>query len=483
MGSHLDPQDWGAFRSAAHRLLDACIDRLENAGDFPWKQPCQADKEAFKLGEAKQGLGEGALATELLNNVLPFATGNTHPGFFGWVHGTGLATGLMSEIVAATMNSNCGGRNHGATYIEREVIDWCKRCFSLPEQASGLLVTGSSQAAVIALAVARYKALGPESREQGIQNAPLLRCYAVQGVHVAARKALELLGLGSSALCTIPPTPDGGMDLALLARAVERDKLAGLRPFCVIGTAGSVDRGAFDDLQGIADFCQEQQLWFHIDGAFGIWAHLAAPKWRHLVEGAERADSLAFDFHKWMYVQYGCGAVIIRDEALHRGAFATRPDYLTTQQQGLGAGDPWFCDYGFDLSRGFLALKVWSALRAYGSEALGRAITRNCELAAAMEEQVHAASELRMAAPVRLNVCCFSAAPDDLPPADQDDFNAQIVQQLQLAGTVVFSTTTLSGRTVIRAAIVNHRTTLEHITLAITAVRRMREEILGEKQD
>ena len=237
----------------------------------------------------------------------------------------------------------------------------------------------------------------------------------------------------------------------------------------MVGTAGSVDLGDFDDLNAIADLCARDGLWFHVDGAFGAWARLAAAPWQDLVRGIERADSLAFDFHKWMYVQYGCGAVLVRDEALHRAAFAARPAYLAAQAKGLGGGEPWYCDYGTDLSRGFRALKVWSALRAHGAQALGHAITRNCRLAQRMAERVEATAGLELMMPVRLNVCCFRAVRAGMGEAALDALNAEVAQRLQLSGVAVFSTTSIRGRTVLRAAIVNHRTGESDVDAAVTA--------------
>jgi aromatic-L-amino-acid decarboxylase len=472
--SPLDPSDWPSFRTEAHRLLDACIDHLSTPRDHPWGPLSETDRAALKLGQATQGVGTETLVDELTHNVLPFSTGNTHPRFFGWVHGSGLASGLLSEMIAATMNSNCGGRDHGAVYVEREVIEWCRRCFGFPAEASGLLVSGTSQATVIALAAARLKALGTASRKTGIQDTQRLAAYAVEGVHNATCKALELLGIGSSSLRTIAKGADGGIDLQRLAQAIAEDRSAGIKPFCVVGTAGSVDLGLFDDIDALADLCAQEQLWLHIDGAFGAWARLAQAPWRDLVRGIDRADSLAFDFHKWMYVQYDCGAVLIRDGAIHRETFAARPAYLAKQEHGLGGGEPWYCDYGIDLSRGFRALKVWSALRTYGSDALGRAITRNCELAALMARRVESTPGLRLAAAVRMNVCCFSAAPAEWEGEAQDALNTKITHQLQLSGDVVFSTTKINSRTVIRAAIANHRTCDADIDYAIAAVAGVR---------
>lgn len=473
--SPLDPVDWKVFRREALEVLNACVDHLASAREHPWQPMRATDRDAVRLGEAALGIGTDRLANELVHNVLPFATGNIHPRFFGWVHGTGLASGLLAEIVAATMNSNCGGRDHGAVYVEREVIDWCRRCFDFPAQASGVLVSGTSQATVVALAAARLWALGDDSRRDGIPGGERLVAYGSMGLHNAASKALELLGLGSRALRTVRTDPDGRMDMAALAQCVADDRRAGLRPFCVIGTAGSVDLGSFDDFDQLADFCSREGLWFHVDGAFGAWARLANAPWNSLVDGIQRADSLAFDFHKWMYVQYDCGAVLIRDEATHRAAFAARPAYLAGHSEGLAGGEPWYCDYGVDLSRGFRALKVWAALRAHGSIALGEAITRNCEQAARMSLAVQTTPGLRLVVPVRLNVCCFSAAPVDWPGGVQDALNVWIAQSLQLAGDTVFSTTRVHGRTVLRAAIVNHRTCDADVVHAVAAVARMRE--------
>lgn len=471
--SLLDPADWVEFRLEAHRLLDLCVDHLAQARERPWRPVEEHARRALALGDARSGSGVAPLVEALANDVMPYSTGNTHPRFFGWVHGTGLASGLLADMVASTMNSNCGGRDHGAVYVEREVIAWCRQCFGFPAEASGVLVTGTSQATVIALAVARQRALGAATRRDGIIGGPRLRAYATTGVHSAISKALELLGLGSASLRTIRSRPDGGMDTLALEEALAADRAEGRLPFCVIGTAGSVDLGEFDDLDALATLCARENLWFHVDGAFGSWVRLAESPWCELARGIDRADSLAFDFHKWMYLQYDCGAVLVRDETLHRAAFASRPDYLAVQEQGLGGGGPWFCDYGVDLSRGFRALKVWSALRVHGADAFGQAITRNCQLARLMAERVKVTPGLRLAREVKLNVCCFRAVPAGCDEARLDALNSTIAQRLQLSGEVVFSTTRVEGRTVLRAAIVNHRTTEADIELAIEAVAAM----------
>lgn len=471
-GGSLDPQDLTAFRRDAHALLDACLDHLQKARELPWR-PVDADARTALMPELPQtGIGETALAHALVSDVLPFGTGNTHPRFFGWVHGTGLAAGLLADITASAMNSNCGGRDHGAIYVERAVIEWARRIFGMPEGSSGLLTSGTSQSTIIALAAARLHMLGRAIRNDGLRDAPDVVAYCAAGAHSANQKAMELLGHGAQALRRVPTQgPSGGLDIARLQDMILTDRAAGRRPFCVIATVGSVDTGACDDVAALADLCATERLWLHVDGAFGCWARIAGHPWQDLTRGIERADSIAFDFHKWMYVQYDCGAVLIRHGETHRAAFAARPDYLAAQEEGLGGGEPWYCDYGIALSRGFRALKVWSCLRAYGLDRLAQKIADNCRQAAHMAALVDASGELELGASVVLNVCCFRYVGSGLAPDRQDELNRQIAIRLQLAGEVALSTTKLGGRTFLRAAIVNHRTTMADIDRAIAAVR------------
>jgi aromatic-L-amino-acid decarboxylase len=467
----LDPENWDEYRAHAHTILNACIDKLQNAKNQPWQPVDQTAQRALMPDLPRQAKGTSDIVQSLIQDVMPHATGNTHPRFFGWVHGTGLASCFLSDMVASAMNSNCGGRDHGAIYVERCVLDWCKEIFGFSKNASGLLTVGTSQATVLALVTARNKILGMDVREHGIQNAPELKVYCAQGTHACVKKALQIMGHGSQALCEIPSlSTTSGMNITALKDQIETDIANGIVPLAIAATAGSVNTGAFDDLNAIADLCEEHGIWMHIDGAFGAWAHIAEAPWSDLTSGIHRADSLAFDFHKWMSVQYDCGAILMKDADLHYDSFATRPSYLTAQSKGLGGGDLWFCDFGTDLSRGFRALKVWTALQDQGLDGFSKAITANCKQANYMAELVEADGTLTLAAPVIANVCNFYAASDELSAQDQDVLNTNIVHHLQLTGQAVFSTTQINGRTVIRAAIVNHRTKFKDIELSINAV-------------
>jgi glutamate/tyrosine decarboxylase-like PLP-dependent enzyme len=457
MPDTLDPEDWDRFRRDAQAVLDAAIDSMAKAADRPW-QPVPPDVAArYAIGTG------GDVPQRLADDIMPYHGGNPHPRFWGWVQGTGLATDILAGIAGAAINANTGGRDHGAIYLERAVIDWTRRQMGFPESASGVLVTGTSQAALIALSAARLQALGPEVRKTG-QGAARLRVYAVAGVHNAIRKAVELLGIGSDNLRHVPAT-DGRMETTALRTMIAEDRAAGLQPMAIVGTAGSVDLGRYDDLQAVADVARDEGLWFHVDGAFGAWIRIADEPWSALGAGIEMADSIALDFHKWMYVGYDCGCVLIRDEAKHRAAFAARPAYLEGSERGLAGGDPWFCDYGIDLSRGNRALKVWCAIETLGAEALAASITRNCSLARLMYDTVTAEGLHPGPEPVS-NVCVFSVAPG------AGERNARIAETLQESGEAVFSTTRVDGEVMLRAAITNHRTSRHDVIDAVHAAKR-----------
>jgi glutamate/tyrosine decarboxylase-like PLP-dependent enzyme len=393
-----------------------------------------------------------------MREVLPYALGNVHPGFMGWVQGGGTPVGMVAEMLAGGLNANLGGRDQMPIEVERQVTAWVREIFGFPQDSSGLFVTGTSMANLIAVLIARDAALGFDVRRKGVAAGPgRLTAYTSMAVHSCVPKAMDIAGIGSDALRLIPTDSRHRIDLAALAESIQRDRKAELTPFLVVGTAGTVNTGAIDDLAGLADLCQREKLWFHIDGAFGALAKLA-PDLAPRLGGIERADSLAFDFHKWGQAPYDAGFILVRDPEAHKQAFVSPAAYLERAERGLAAGSPWPCDFGPDLSRGFRALKVWFTLKVLGTERLGAAISRSCALARYLEERINATPELELMAPVELNIVCFRYRAED-----SDRVNKEIVIRLQESGIVAPSTTRIGGRTVIRAAIVNHRTSRAEI--------------------
>jgi len=450
----LDPSDWAAFRAQAHIMLDDMLGYIEKIRERPVWQPIPEEaRTRFRSAAPRKGEELAEVHAEFMRDVLPYALGNVHPGFMGWVNGGGTPVGMVAEMLAAGLNANLGGRDHIPVEVERQVSEWVREIFGFPCGASGLFVTGTSMANLMAVVIARDFTLGVEARASGVAaDTRRLRAYASTAVHGCVAKAMDIAGLGSDALRLIPTDSRYRIDLAALATAIEQDRAAGFTPFFVVGTAGTVDTGAMDDLAGIAEICQREKLWFHVDGAFGALARLA-PDLAARLDGIERADSLAFDFHKWGQAPYDAGFLLVRDAEAHQQAFAMQTAYLARAERGLAAGSPWLCDFGPDLSRGFRALKVWFTLKVLGTERLGAAISRSCALARYLEERINAAPELELMAPVELNIVCFRYRAED-----SDRVNAEIAIRLQESGVVAPSTTRIGGRIAIRAAIVNHRT-------------------------
>jgi glutamate/tyrosine decarboxylase-like PLP-dependent enzyme len=473
----LDPEDWADFRRQSHRMLDDMLDYVEKIRERPVWQPISPDVRARFDAPLPRAPGSLADAHDsFMADVLPYAAGNVHPGFMGWVHGGGTPVGMVAEMLAAGLNANVGGRDQMPVEVERQIVRWMRELFQFPTSASGVFVTGTSMANLMSVLVARTKALGVDVRRTGLGTAGAqLVAYASSAAHGCIAQAMDLSGLGSAALRRIGVDARHRIDVSALQMQIAADRVAGLQPFFIVGTAGTVDTGAIDDLTALAELAQREAMWFHVDGAYGALGMLA-PDIAPLLAGIERADSLAFDFHKWGQVPYDAGFLLVRDGQQHMAAFAAPAAYLRREARGLAGGSPWPCDFGPDLSRGFRALKTWFTLKVHGADKLGQAISQTCLLARYLAQQVAADPGLELLAPVALNIVCFRyrcAGAHDTDDVDaQDHLNREIVADVHESGIAAPSTTTIDGKLAIRAAIVNHRSTALDIDRLLAAVRR-----------
>lgn len=478
----LDPQDWEAMRTLGHRMVDDMINHLQTIREQPvWRHASEQVKAHFRSPVPQYPQLAEEIYAEFLEKVLPYPIGNTHPRFWGWVFGTGTVLGAYADFLSAVMNTNSGDfDHHSAIHVETQVLNWFKEMMGYPESASGFLTSGCSVANLIGLAVARNAKAGFDLRAQGLQGATgRLVLYASREIHSSVQKSVELLGLGSEAIRRIGVDERFRIDLEELRRAIAQDREAGYHPFCVVGAAGTVNTGATDDLQALADICQEEELWFHVDGAFGAWTVLA-PREKHQVAGMDRADSLAFDLHKWMYMPFEIGCILVRHREEHHKTFALHPEYLQREIEGRGltGGDlPWLTEYDFHLSRSFRALKAWMSLKEHGSLKYGRLIQQNIDQARYLGGLVEAKPELELVAPVDLNVVCFRFVRADLDEAGLDALNKEILVELQERGIAVPSGTTIRGKFVIRVAHTNHRTRREDFELLVDEVVRLGRDL------
>jgi aromatic-L-amino-acid/L-tryptophan decarboxylase len=477
----LDPANWDEFRTLAHRMVDDMLSHLATLPRQPaWREMPSDVRESFHTPVPRHGAGDAAAYEAFVERVMPYTLGNLHPRFWGWVQGNGTPLGMMADMLAAGINPHLAGFNQAPALVEHEVIRWLAEMLGFPVQSSGLMVTGGTMANALGLAVARHagaRRAGIDVREDGVHGGPRLIVYGSTETHNWARKAVELLGLGNRSFRRVPVDTEYRIDVRALERMVREDREAGMYPFCVIGTAGTVNTGATDDLSALANFCETESLWFHVDGAFGALAWLS-PALRPIAAGMERADSLGFDLHKWGSLPFECACVLVRDPEMHRAAFASSASYIAATKRGVIAGGLPFAERGLDLTRGFKALKVWMSLQSHGVEMLARLIEQNVRQAQELAARIVAHDELELLAPAPLNVVCFRFVAPGMSETRLNAVNEEILLRLQERGIAVPSGTMLGGRYAIRVANVNHRTRSSDFVTLTEAVVEIGHEVM-----
>ncbi|HXM21582.1 MAG TPA: pyridoxal-dependent decarboxylase [Terriglobales bacterium] len=473
----LDPQDWSALRALGHQMVDDMLSYLENIRERPSWQPLPEEvKASFAEPLPLEPQGAESAYRDFKQNVLPFPLGNIHPRFWAWVCGSGTPGAMLADMLASAMNSNVHGGDHAAIYVEQQVLSWLKQALGYPAEASGLLVTGGSVANFVGLGVARNVKAGWDVKRAGLTNSRPLVVYCSAETHNSVQKAVEALGLGSDGLRYIETGRDFRIKMEALRGTVASDRKAGRVPICVVGNAGTVNSGAIDDLSALADFCGSENLWFHVDGAFGATAAIS-PALRPSLRGMERADSLAFDLHKWMYMPYDVGCVLVRSAERHRETFSVQAAYLDHQGRGLAGGPMWFKEYGLELSRSSRALKAWFSLKEHGLRKFQALVEQNVAQTRYLAEMVEADRRLELLAPAPLNIVCFRFRGGIDDENTLTALNKEILLQLQESGVASPSSTILGGRFAIRVANVNHRSRREDFEYLISEVIRLGEEI------
>lgn len=466
----LDPPGWAEFRTVAHAAVDDAIARISGLRDGPvWQPMPNAARARFRqpLPVAPQPLAE--VYAEVAEGVLPHAMGNVHPRFFSWYMGAGDLTGALGDFLAAVDGSNLGGGDTAATAVDRQVTGWICQMMGFPESASAALVSGGSMANIIGLTAARNAMAGVDLRHEGLDALPQpLAFYASDQVHSCHKKAMNLLGLGLNALRRVPTDADFRMDLAALEGLIADDLARGIRPACVIATAGTTNTGSVDDLNAVADLCRRHGIWLHVDGCIGALLAIA-PRSAGLVAGMERADSLAMDLHKWLHAPFDVGCVVIRDRRLHRETFAEEAEYLEQAERGLAATE-FLHHYTLETTRSFRALKLWMMLKHHGVARFGALIDRNVAQARHLADRITADPRLELLAPVATSIVCFRYNPGEMDEPALDRLNHEILFQLQETGIAAPSGTTLRGRFCLRVALCNHRTQLADLDLLLDEI-------------
>ncbi len=464
------------LRQAAGQAADLMADHLAGIREEPVWQPVPAEDHRWLTGqdlpEAGRGLEE--LLQDVRSRVLRYPMGNGHPRFFGWVNSPPNPAGVLVEPLAAALNPSCAGGEHAGPLLERTVVRWLADLVGFPHRpGGGLLTSGASMATIICLATARQQAAlrdGWDARQDGLAgHAPLTLYVSAEG-HSCLRKAAELLGLGARQVRTVPVDASYRMDVSALRTMIAEDAAAGLRPFCVAASAGTVNTGAVDPLGEIADVAGEHGLWFHIDGAYGalgVLADGAAPAFA----GLERADSLALDPHKWLGVPVGCGCALLRDPAQARAAFSLVPSYLIDDNADeLG----WFAEYGPEQTRPFRALKTWATMSHLGRQGIVDLVDRTSRLARALGVMVEDAPDFELLAPVTTSITAFRHRPAAV--AGLDALNRALPAAVQRRGNVFLTGTRLGDDDALRACVLSPDTTEDDLALLLHEIRTAAKE-------
>lgn len=467
--------DWDepAFLAAARRVAGLAAGHLAGLRDQPVLAPVPVPvAERWRQQDwPADGVELDRLLAEVERDVLPHPLGNGHPRFHAWVNSPPDRVGVLADLLASAMNPSCAGGNQALVHLERLVIRWLAGMVGLPPGAGGLLVSGGSLATVTALAAARQAGAGYDVRDLGLAGQPPLTVYAGGEAHSCVTKAVELLGLGRRHLHVLP---GHRLDPGRLDRELDAARRRGERPVAVVATAGSTSTGAIDPLEEIADVCARHQVWLHVDGSYGAPAVLT-DRYRARLAGLGRADSIAVDPHKWLYVPVDAGALLVRDPERLRAAFSLVPAYLAVDHDPEGISDaPWLSEYGPEQTRPPRALRVWATLASTGRSGCRRLIDHDLDLAERLAAGVREHPDLELTA-TGLSVVCFryrrglDADPDAGPDAS-DRLQTEIARRLQRDGESFLTTTEVDGRTVLRACFVNPLTTAADVDTLIRLV-------------
>ncbi|MFN2544559.1 MAG: aspartate aminotransferase family protein [Actinomycetota bacterium] len=492
MAEHPEPfQDlnWEPARARrfGDRVLDLWEEFLAKLPDMPVtsRQFTEtAVHDAVVIPVPDEPLPEDELVDYMRSIWFDYSMYPGHPRFSAYVTAAGTVPGVVADMAAAAMNQNLGAwrLSPAASEIESAMTAWFAQRFGLPaETAGGLIVTGGAMANFVALKAARDAMAGWDVRTLGVTAGQPLAIYASEEVHVVIDRAADMMGLGTNAVRKIPVDERFRMRADVLELRIEEDLRAGVRPIVVVGTAGTVATGSIDPLPTIADLCERHGMWFHVDAAYGGPATLADDL-RPLFAGIERADSIAFDPHKWIYTPQSGGCVVVRDLQKLSDSFAVNPTYVHSDRRKTGHGLD-LRDLGPQFSRGFSAFKVWISLLAHGREAYSKRISHDAELARYLGARVEEREDFELAAPVSLSTCCFRYVPPDLGDhVVREEYlsmlNERILIELQLDGRVYCSNAVLDGRFVLRSCIVNFRTEAEDLDALLDVAAE-----LGERFD
>lgn len=471
------------IRRLGYRIVDIIADELADParrGVYPPPQSPEWMAQKFGGPPPEDGLDPDAILDLIRDELLPASVNYCHPRLMSYVSSSSLTLpGLIEGLVASLrLFPYTWTLTPGSTEVEVTVVRWLGQMLGYSDNAAGYMATGGTGANLMALVAARVAKANWDVREDGVAGHAPLTAYASTQTHACLDQAFQMMGLGSSGLQRIEVDKDFRVRVDLMDEAITRDRANGRQPFCIIGTAGTTNTGAIDDLSALADLADRHGLWFHVDGAYGAIASLS-PRARPLFAGLERADSMAVDPHKWLNVPYEAGCVLVRSWDVLSRAFMLVPEYVRMADSS-DVHDHWH--HGWELTRGDRALKVWVAIKQIGFAGFRAMVDEHLDMAQRLARTVEAADDLELMAPPSLSVCCFRYVPPDLQGGTPDTvylnrINEETEKEIQKAGDGLITGTDLRGRRCFRPCFVNHRLTQDGIDHVMALLRRTAQEV------
>ncbi len=478
LGVDLNQAEFKAVSRETARILSEFFRTVESERVFPGKKPSEIQKLLSEPLPTKPQAPMKILK-EVEEKIIPNSTLVGSPRYFGFVMGSGTTMSVFGDAIAAAINQNPGvwKASPAATELERIVARWFAEMIRYDQGAAGILTSGATMANVTAMATALHDKAGYDFADEGLQSEKRKGRYLLymsdhEG-HSSVVKAAQLLGLGRSAVRRVKSRDDFAMDVKSLEEAVKQDIAEGNTPFCVVAQVGSINVGVVDPLREISDVCTRHNLWFHADGACGAFGRII-PRKASLFDGLELADSVTLDPHKWLFVSYECGCLLVRDPSKLRNAFTQHAAYLKgilpTEYTGLD-----YHEYGPQMSRGFMALKVWMSLKQIGVERYSKLLENDVAMVEYLDGLVRGSDEFEALCNPVLQMYCFRFVPKSkkLGEAELNSLNQRIVDEAQLSGKVFLMTTSIRGRTALRLSVTNHRTRKKDIDLTFNLLCRI----------
>jgi aromatic-L-amino-acid decarboxylase len=440
------------MRALGYRVIDLLVEHFEELPEKPATRKADRPSLETRLRKAPPEHGTDALEVldQLQRDVFSNIMHTDHPRFFAFVPSPSNFVSVMADALASGFNVFAGTwlEASGPTQIELVTIDWLRQVCGLPDSAGGLFVSGGSMANMTALAVARHIKLGNR-----IENAVV---YFSDQTHSSIERGLRVLGFQDNQMRQIRSDDCFRLDISALERAIKTDRAAGRVPFCVVANAGTTNTGAIDPLLTLADCCRQEELWLHVDGAYGA-AAVFCERGQALLAGLARVDSMSLDPHKWLFQPYEIGCVLVREERWLKETFHILPEYLEDIEGKEEEAN--FCDRGIQLTRGFRALKLWMSLQVFGRSSFQEAINRGFELAEVAEAAVRELSDWEVVTPAQMGIVTFRCLPDGLSPEELNWLNRELVEEMIADGFAMVSSTVLREQTVLRMCTINPRTT------------------------